>query len=188
MAVAHKSRRPVRRRSGEIEGVVVPPAAESGVRLSGPSGSSDRDTIVEASSDELRLIASATLAAANGFEVCGKRARTKDVALRMASLATDARALAGAIGACVPGGVRKPSTSERLRWEWLASTAALLDGGAEGRVADEANRHLTAASTAAARVDDDELRDLVARVHTLAARGRVVAGSSRASMPSSDAL
>jgi hypothetical protein len=78
-------------------------------------------------------------------------------------LAEEARAIAQAVAARVPGGVRKPATSERMRWEWLASTAALLDGGAEGRVAGEANRHLAIAEDLAARLEDDALIDRLAR-------------------------
>ena len=70
------------------------------------------------------------------------------------------------------GRSNRSTTSERMRWEWLASTAALLDGGAEGRIADEVNRHLAVAEDLASRLDDDELLDRVAQ---LAATSRVAA-------------
>lgn len=149
-----------RRRSGELK-VVVPPERESGVRL--------RE---ETSYEELRTIASAAQAASIGFDVCARRARTKEVAKRMASLAEEARAIAEAVAADVPGGLRRPTTSERMRWEWLASTAALIDGGPEGRLAEEAGRHLAIAVSSAVRVDDRELRD---RIDRLAAIGRASA-------------
>jgi hypothetical protein len=128
-------------------------------------------------------MASALLAATLGFEVCARRAHTKDVGARMTALAEEVRAVAESIVARVPGGVRKPSTSERMRWEWLASTAALLDGGIEGRIADEANRHLAIAARAAAKIDD---ADLAARIDVLAATSRAVVSASKATLPSND--
>lgn len=159
-----------RRRSGGLKAVVgrrpVPKERESGVRLRGV------EAPVEASVEELRAIASATQAAYLGFEVCARRAATRDVAERMTWLADEARAIAASVGARVPGGLRRPSTSERMRWEWLASTAALLDGGAEGRLAEEASRHLLAAAELAARADED---GLLRRIERLAATSRPVA-------------
>lgn len=142
----------------------IPREAESGVRL--------RDVASEDSTDDVRSVASAAQAAAVGFHVCARRARTKAVMQRMTKLADEARALAEDAGARVPGGVRKPTTSERMRWEWLASTAALLDGGAEGRLAEEAIRLLEIAAAAAERIDDDAL---VRRIERLAATSRVAA-------------
>jgi hypothetical protein len=139
-----------RRASGELK-VVVPRSPESGVRLR------------EGSSDEHRKIAEAMQSASLGFDVCARRASAKEIAERMTLLAREARAIADVAGTKV-GGVRKPTTSERMRWEWLASTATLIDGGVEGRISDEANRHLTIAEESAGRADDDEILDRIARL------------------------
>lgn len=139
---------------------VVPLERESGVRL--------RDDAHEAPHrcEHLRRIAEAAQAASIGFDVCARRACTKDLAERMTWLADEARAIAERAAAKVPGGVRRPTTSERMRWEWLASTAALIDGEADGRLAAESNRHLAIAEESAARIDDDELLDSIARLAT----------------------
>ena len=142
----------------------IPREPESGVRL--------RDVAPDDSIDGVRSVASAAQAAAVGFDVCARRARTKDVIERMTRLAIEARAHAEHAGARVPGGIRKPTTSERMRWEWLASTAALLDGGVEGRLAEEATRLLGIAAEAAERIDDDAL---VRRIERLAATSRAAA-------------
>lgn len=156
-----------RRRSGEVH-IAIPKERESGVRLRDADASSEATRSTEA----LRAIASAAQAAYLGFEVCARRAVTKETAARMTWLADEARAIANAAGERVPGGFRKPTTSERMRWEWLASTAALLDGGAEGRVAAEASRHLMVAASSAARMDD---AGLVRRIERLAATSRAAA-------------
>lgn len=153
-----------RRRSGELN-VVIPKERESGVRL--------RDERRAGSIDDLRKLAEAMQSAAIGFDVCARRAGEKKVAARMTALANEARAIAEAAATKVAGGVRRPSTSERMRWEWLASTAALLDGGIEGRIADEADRHLALAEDCAARLDRDDA--IVARIARLAATSRALA-------------
>lgn len=154
-----------RRRSGEIN-VVVPSDRESGIRLR-----EDR-AAHEHGSEEQRRIAAAMQSASLGFDVCARRATDRKNAERMTWLAGEARAIAELVADKVAGGVRRPTTSERMRWEWLASTAALLDGGADGRIAEEANRHLAIAEESAARIDDDEVLDRIAR---LAATSRAAA-------------
>jgi hypothetical protein len=156
-----------RRRSGEVKiqvatTVDIPPERESGIRLRD-------DASTSASVDQLRAIAAAAQAAHLGFDVCARRARTKEIAQRMVCLADEARTIAETASERVPGGVRRPTTSERMRWEWLASTAALLDGGAEGRLSEEANRHLAIALAAASRADDEAL---MRRLERLAATSR----------------
>jgi hypothetical protein len=141
--------------------IAIPKEPESGVRL--------RE---DPCADELRKIVSAAQAASIGFDVCARRASTKEISQRMRWLASEARAIAESAATRVPGGVRGPTTSERMRWEWLASTAALLDGGAEGRLADEAKRHVAIAEERAAKLDDDALLDRIAQ---LAATSRAVA-------------
>jgi hypothetical protein len=107
----------------------------------------------------------ATQAAAVGLEIGGRRAQTRDMSERMTRLACDIRALAEGLGTSV----RRPSTSERLRWEWLASTSTVLDGGPERRIADEAVRTLEAALEDADEDLAPKLRRAVAQCRALVA-------------------
>ncbi len=144
MALAHRTSRSPRRRTS----MIVPRERESGVRL--------RSDAPAASPEDLRAFAAAAEAAALGLSVCARRARARDVAEEAASLAATTLADAARVKDLVPGGMRRPSTSERLRWEWLASTASLLDGGAERRLAEEIGRHLAIAADVAARLDGEQ--------------------------------
>lgn len=153
----------MRRRSGEVQMQIVPKVVPqervSGVRLCD-------DTHEGPHREEHRKIAESAQAASIGFDVCARRAGTKAVAERMTWLAAEARAIAEHAAARVPGGVRGPTTSERMRWEWLASTAALLDGGTEGRLAAESSRLVAIAEESAAHIDDDVLLVRIARLAT----------------------
>lgn len=144
MALAHRTTRAPRRRTS----MLIPRERESSVRLRSERAAID--------ADDLRALATATDAAAQGLSVCARRAGSREVAADAAALAQTLGALAARAKERVPGGMRRASTSERLRWEWLASTAALLDGGAERRIAEEVARHLAQAETVAARLDDDD--------------------------------
>jgi hypothetical protein len=80
-----------------------------------------------------------------GYGIAAKRARDPRAADVGASLATLHRAVAdelaavlGSFGLSVPR--TKPTCSERLRWEWLASTGRLTNGRAELAVLDECAR------------------------------------------------
>lgn len=159
MALAQRTSRSPRRRSP----VVVPHDRESGVRLRGARP-------VAGDPEDLRAFAAAAEAAAQGLAVCARRARSREIAEQSALLGEAMRTAAERAKELVPGGVRRPTTSERLRWEWLASTGSLLDGGAERRLAGELARHLTIASEAAARLDPDDPARLEAaeRVHEAA--------------------
>jgi len=108
----------------------------------------------------------ATQAAAVGLEIGGRRAQTRDMSERMTRLAGDIRALADGLGT---SSVRRPSTSERLRWEWLASTSTVLDGAPERRIADEAVRTLEAALEDADEDLASKLRRAVAQCRALVA-------------------
>lgn len=144
-----------KRRSGEVNVVVVPRERESGIRLRDERGDG---------SDDHRRIAEAAQSASLGFDVCARRAGTKELAERMTWLAGEARAIAESAAAKVPGGVRRPTTSERMRWEWLASVG--------GRVAEESGRHLAIAEELATSLAEE---DLVDRIERLAATSRAVA-------------
>jgi len=82
---------------------------------------------------------------ATGYELCARRARELHVADVAGSLSTLHRAVTdelasflAASGASVPR--TKPTCSERLRWEWLASTGRLVDGAPERQVLIECAR------------------------------------------------
>lgn len=169
MALAARRKTTPRRRT-----TVLPPDRESGVRLrdvASPPRAREREA-------RLRAVAAAAHGAALGFGVCARREPARARADALAELADELRAIAIATAAEVPGGVRPPSTSERLRWEWLASTAALLDGGAARRLVADAGRALADAEQAASRLADDEDEEaaaIVERIRLAAVTGRTLA-------------
>jgi hypothetical protein len=139
----------------------IPRERVSGVRLrEAPS-----DASVPSSADVARVIARACHAAASGLDVTARRGGDAGVSAQLVRAAQRTRTAAEAAAALVPEGVRAPSMSERLRWEWLASTAALVDGAPERRLVEEAYRRVRDAAEAAARIDGaamDRVADLVA--------------------------
>jgi hypothetical protein len=173
MGLAQRIKAPRRRTgSGEMPRV-VPLDRTSGTRLRGEADLedlADGDVVSEA-----RTIARACHEAAAGLGVCARRCVSADLAARLAEVATHAHAAAEAASALVPDGVRRPSTSERLRWEWLASTAATLDEAPERRVAEEAVRHLGLAAAAAGRAcrssSSEPVHALLSRVQATATAG-----------------
>ncbi|MBX3188298.1 MAG: hypothetical protein KF819_14865 [Labilithrix sp.] len=107
--------------------------------------------------EHLRRLAAACSALTAGFTASAKHARDAHVAEEALTLAEVHRALQDEIAAVgAPLGLvsRPTSTSERLRWEWLASTAAALDGAPDARMLQECARlerdALAAASALAA--------------------------------------
>lgn len=153
MALAHRTSRSPQRCTPES----VPCERESGVRLR-----EDRPSTTGANPDDLRALATAADAASLGLAACARRARSPEVAEKTAALGESMKIVAARARELVPGGMRRASTSERLRWEWLASTASLLDGGPERRLAAEVERHLAIAADVAARLDSDDPELLVA--------------------------
>lgn len=110
-----------------------------------------------ASPEHLRKIALACTEAAACYEVLTKRAKSAEVAGDAMELAIRHRACIDALDAIgLPA--RRASTCERLRWEWFASTAALLDGAADARLAREGAR-LSRDAFAAARGLDVPVRE-----------------------------
>lgn len=93
--------------------------------------------------DALRRVAEACAAAAVGLDACAKHAHDRALAGESSELAREHRALAdelAGVAASLGAGARRSSTCERLRWEWLASTAGVLDGAPDTRLFTECLR------------------------------------------------
>jgi len=93
----------------------------------------------------LQALVSACARLATGYDLCARRSRDVRVADVSGSLATLYRAVTDELaaflassGASVPR--TKSTCSERLRWEWLASTGRLMDGSPERQVVLECVR------------------------------------------------
>lgn len=144
----------------------------------------------------LQQLASAGARLALGYGIAAKRARDPLAADVGASLATLHRAVAdelaavlASFGMSVPR--TKPTCSERLRWEWLASTGLLMNGRPELPVLDECARIERAAEEHVVLLRDEasalgvmQLRQLVtllqrARAASLRLEARAI-DSSRA--------
>jgi hypothetical protein len=149
----------------------IPRAPESRTQLRAVERPLDDATL-----DRLRIVGALCLSAATGLDVCAKRTENADVAAAASALASRARRVAETAGAFLPGGLRKPSTSERLRWDWLASTAPSSGGRPETRVVDEAARQLGLAADAAVRLA--RAGDTDPRVSSLANEARSIAAAA----------
>lgn len=143
----------------------IPSPHESGIRLRAEG--TERTSSAPAHPRVMQTVATSLYSAACGLEICARRAHLLATSERIASLAAEARLVADRASERVPGGVRRPMMSERLRWEWIASTAAALDGAAEERLLDEVSRHLAVAVDAGAIVSHRAVLSCLA--------GRVVA-------------
>ena len=137
-----------------------------------------------ASSLQPLVVACARLA--TGYDLCARRARDIRVADVAGSLSTLYRAVTdelaaflAAFGASVPR--TKSTCSERLRWEWLASTGRLMDGSPERQVVLECLRiedgvaaHVVALCDRLRRLDADPDLDLepLRQIATLLERAR----------------
>lgn len=103
-------------------------------------------------------ITSSCDAAIAGLELCAHRTRDHTIAVAASSAADFLRALVDAtISAAEERGIDarvRARTCDRLRWEWLASTATVVDGTPDGRLLTECARVLSDALTAANRVED----------------------------------
>jgi hypothetical protein len=96
-----------------------------------------------------RRIASLAASLATGASVWAKHASDVAIASEARAIADEQRVAAEearAVAAASRPGVR---TCERLRWEWLLSTAVLLDGGAGPRLRTECLRLIDEAERAA---------------------------------------
>jgi hypothetical protein len=96
----------------------------------------------QAACDAAQRIASACHAAAFGYALASLRAEDVNVALAARQAGAFARATADAITGCHPVTLRI-RTGDRLRWEWLASSAAMLDGKPACRLLRECARLLS---------------------------------------------
>lgn len=92
-------------------------------------------------------ITTACNAAIAGFEVCARRSRDARTAVAACNASEALRALyASAIVAAADRGIDahpRKRTCDRLRWEWLASTAMVVDGSSDMRLLSECARILS---------------------------------------------
>lgn len=114
----------------------LPPPRSSGVR---PSQA-------ERGAEGPVLVATALSAAIAGFEVCARRSRDPRIVVAARSAAECLQLLfAATLVAAADVGVDahpRRRTCDRLRWEWLASTATVVDGRPDRRVLSECARIL----------------------------------------------
>lgn len=112
------------------------------------------------SAEAARGLSSSCACAAIGLDACAKHTSDARVAQIASAAARAARALADdARALAAPGDrARAPRMSERLRWEWIASSSKVLDGSADARLLDESARLL-----ASARAHVSELRAALSR-------------------------
>lgn len=81
-----------------------------------------------------RRVAADSIALSAGFEVWSRHVADGELANAARAMSIEERAIAMALA----GGPTR--TGDRLRWEWLASTAAQLDGAPHARLAAEVLR------------------------------------------------
>ena len=105
--------------------------------------------------DAALAVASACNAASVGFDLCARRTQDERIAVAAKSAARFLRSLLDAtIAAASTWGIDarpRARTCERLRWEWLASTATVVDGCPDVRLIAECARILAETDTSAAR-------------------------------------
>lgn len=127
-----------------------------GPRAGGTKKKTTKAAVFAPSGDQLRKIAVACVEAAACYDVLAKRARTPELSGEATELALRHRATVAAVDAIafaqgMPA--RRVSTCEHLRWEWFASTAAVLDGAPDMRLAREGARISRDAAAAARGLD-----------------------------------
>jgi hypothetical protein len=126
--------------------------------------------------DAALAIASACSAAAVGFDLCAVRTPDDMIAVAAKSAAAFLRSLLDAtVAAADSAGIDarpRARTGDRLRWEWLASTATILDGAPDGRLVSECARILSEVDSVAAIGLEDGIaarfRLALAEAHSLA--------------------
>ncbi len=103
-------------------------------------------------------ITSTCNAAIAGFELCARRTHDVTIAVAATSAADFLRVLVEAtIAAAAERGidaVARARTGDRLRWEWLASTATVVDGTSDARLLGEGARLVPETVTAAVNVGE----------------------------------
>jgi hypothetical protein len=109
--------------------------------------------------DPFVTAAGACASAAMGFELLAERTRDGAIGVAARNAAACLRGvIAGAVTAAEAYGVDarpRHRTGERLRWEWLASTATVVDGAADERILAECARILAAAVETVGPGDQD---------------------------------
>lgn len=163
--------------------------ARAQARTAGPrSRSATEAGAAPALGETLARLARVSTSLSVGFGVLAKTAHGERVAQKSAALAAAHRAIADEIAAvAVTLGVGVPrvrsTCGDRLRWEWLASSARLLDGAPDVRLLAECARLAREASDVAGAMPSDAapgpqaaLRQVVADLHRASAIAqRVVA-------------
>ncbi len=122
-------------------------------------------------------IAAACIAASGGFDLCARRTQDETIAVAAASAAAHLRVLFDAtVAAAAATGIDarpRARTCDRLRWEWLASTATVLDGAPDARLLAECARILDAVDAGGAVVLGEGIaarfQIATAEAHSLAA-------------------
>jgi len=93
----------------------------------------------------LRGLAAKCATVAAGLDTCVKYAHERAVREGAAALSPAYRRVEAEVNRILASvgspAARRGATSERLRWEWLASTGALLDGVPDRRLLVECVRH-----------------------------------------------
>ncbi|HVH45686.1 MAG TPA: hypothetical protein VM925_25200 [Labilithrix sp.] len=131
--------------------------------------------LVEAS----HAMMSACGAAAVGFELCARRTQDHTIAVAARSAAAFLRQLCSAVlVASADRGISARSrgrTGDRLRWEWLASTATILDGKPDHRLLSECARILGGVDVESAKALGD---GVIGRYRLALAEARSLASAS----------
>lgn len=146
--------------------------------------------------ERVRRMASACHSVTAGFHVCAKYTKNpvlaemaRSMAFEQGVLADEVARLAATLGA---QSIPKGHTSDRLRWEWLASTATVLDGTSDVRLLAECVRMMREACDAARMLERSttlaarELRDDVRSLRVLVDRACVTATRLDAGGPEVD--
>jgi hypothetical protein len=128
-------------------------------------------------------ITTAGMAAVAGFELCARKTRDETIAVAAKSAAEFLRGLVDSTieAAAAYGLDASPHarTGDRLRWEWLASTAAVVDGSPDARLLSECSRILTEMMVAVAPHADELDSGLGARLRVASAEAYSLASAVR---------
>jgi hypothetical protein len=119
-----------------------------------------------------KRIATDVVALAAGFDVWSRHVTDEATSGAARSVAQ----AYGAIARSLAGGATR--TGDRLRWEWLASTAALLDGAPHARIGAEVDRFADELERALRVLDRDAASNALAmRVRGALSAARVVSAA-----------
>jgi len=134
--------------------------------------------------DAALSIATACDSAAGGFDLCAQRTQEETIAVAARNAAAFLRSLSEAtIATAAALGVHarpRARTGDRLRWEWLASTGAIVDGAPDRRLLSECARILAGVDVTGA----NELgSDVAARFQIAAAEAYSLAAAVRQAQP-----